>query len=180
MANSSWPNEYARGWNGEFTMSSVKNSEHHTCAPPIGLSPMEIHANWDKEAGTLVATTRANCKINMAATDALMSSGKIPGPMETFISALAGCLTHEIIDVMINTDNIDVKDISVSIHGVRRPKPPTLFDTLHVTLTLTGDIGNDYAEKVIRDIMTRKCPVAATFGRASYLTWEHIILPSTI
>ncbi|WP_319580506.1 OsmC family protein [uncultured Methanospirillum sp.] len=180
MANSSGPNEYARGWNGEVTMSSVKNSEPHTCAPPVGLPPMEIHATWDKEAGTLVATTRANCNIAMAATDELMSTGKIPGPMDTFISALAGCLVHEIIDVMINTDKIDVKDINVSVHGVRRPTPPTLFDTLHVTLTLTGKIDNDYAEKVIRDIMTRKCPVAATFGRASYLTWEHIILTSRI
>lgn len=180
MANSSGSNECARGWNGEFTMSSVKKSEPHTCAPPGGLPPMEIHATWDKEAGTLVATSRANCKITMAATDALMGSGKIPGPMETFVSTLAGCLTHEIIDVMINTDKIDVKDINVSVHGVRRPTPPTLFDTLHVTLTLTGKIDNDYAEKVIRDIMGRKCPVAATFGRASYLTWEHIILPSRI
>lgn len=161
-------------------MSSVKKTEPHTCAPPAGLPPMEIRATWDKEAGTLVATTCADCKITMTATDKLMSSGKIPGPMEVFVSALAGCLVHEIIDVMINMDHIDIKDINVTVHGVRRQTPPTLFDTLHVTLTLTGNIDTEYAEKVIRDIMTRKCPVAATFGRASFLTWEHIILPFKI
>ncbi len=159
-------------------MNHVKNTGIDTCAPPVGLSPMEIHATWDAKAGTLVATTRNHCKITMAATDTLMALGKIPGPMEVFVCALAGCVVHEIIEVMINTDKIDVKDIQVTVHGVRRPTPPTLFDTLHVTLTLTGNVDNEYADKVIRDIMTRRCPVAATFGRASYLTWEHIIYPA--
>jgi uncharacterized OsmC-like protein len=53
-----------------------------------------------------------------------------------------------------------------------------LVDTLHVTMTLTGNVDNEYAGKVIRDIMTRRCPVAATFGERSYLTWEHILYPA--
>ncbi|MDD1724923.1 MAG: OsmC family protein [Methanospirillum sp.] len=159
-------------------MSNAKSSETHTCAPLVGLPPMKIHATWDKKADILVATTPANCRITMAATDELMASGKIPGPMDMFVSALAGCVIHEIIEIMINKDHVDVKDINVTVNRIRRPTPPTLFDTLHVTFTLTGDIGNEYADEVIRDIMTRRCPVAATFGRASYLTWEHIIFPS--
>lgn len=159
-------------------MNTENNSGSHTCTQPIGSQPMEIHATWDKKAGTLVATTPVGCKITIAATDVLMGSGKIPGPMDMFVSSLAGCVVHEIIEIMINKDLVDVKDIDVKINGVRRPTPPTLFDTLHITFTLTGKINEDYAEKVIRDIMTRKCPVAATFGRASYLTWEHIIKPS--
>lgn len=178
VARSSGSSDYVRGWKGVNTMSNAKSSETHTCAPPVGLPQMKIHATWDKKADTLVATTSAGCKISMAATDELMASGKIPGPMQMFVSALAGCVVHEIIEVMINNDHVEVKDIAVTVNGIRRPTPPTLFDMLHVTFTLTGDIDNDYADKVIRDIMTRKCPVAATFGRASYLTWDHIIIPS--
>lgn len=159
-------------------MNITKNSETHTCASPVGLPPMKIDATWDKKAGTLVATTPANCRITMAATEELMKSGKIPGPMETFVSALAGCVVHEIIEEMIDKDHVEVKDIHVNINGIRRSTPPTLFDTLHVTFTLTGDIDTGYAGDIIRDIMTRRCPVATTFGRASYLTWDHIIKSS--
>ena len=159
-------------------MIDTEHSGTHTCAPPGGLPSMKIDARWDKNAGTLVATTPAGCTVTMAATDDLMRSGMIPGPMDMFVSALAGCLVHEIIEVMIHQDHIDVKDITVSLNGIRRPSPPTLFDTLRVTFTLTGDIGNDYADKVIQDIVARRCPVAATFGRASYLTWDKVILSS--
>lgn len=159
-------------------MNTEKSPGSHTCTPPIGPPSMKICATWDKEVGTLVATTSAGCKISMAATDVCMGSGKIPGPMDMFVSSLAGCVVYEIIDVMMNKDHIEVKDINVTVNGIRRPTPPTLFDTLHIIFTLTGDIDKDYAEKVILDIMTRMCPVAATFGRASYLTWEKIIIPS--
>ncbi len=160
--------------------SDAKIPVTHTCAPPVALPPMNIQATWDKKAGNLVATTSAGCRISMAATDELMASGKIPGAMDIFVSALAGCAVHEIIEVMINKDRIDVKDINVKVSGVRRPVPPTLFDTLHVSFTLTGDINDDYAKTVIADIMMRRCPVAATFGRASYVTWDHHIIPSPV
>lgn len=157
-------------------MNNAKSSGMHTCAPPVALPPMKIHATWDKKADTLVARTPAGCTISMAATDELMASGKIPGPFDLFVSALAGCTVHEIIEVMIKQDHIDVKDINITVSGTRRATPPTLFDTLHVNFTLTGDIDDDYAKTVISDIMLRRCPVAATFGRASYLTWEHRII----
>ncbi len=151
-----------------------------TCAPPARLQPMKIHAAWDRKTDTLVAKTLAGCTITMAATDELMASGKIPGPFDLFVSALAGCTVHEIIEVMIRQDYADVKDINVTVSGTRRPTPPTLFDTLHVRFSLTGDIDEDYARTVISDIMMRRCPVAATFGRASYLTWEYEIIPSKV
>ncbi|OPY37534.1 MAG: hypothetical protein A4E35_01450 [Methanoregula sp. PtaU1.Bin051] len=158
--------------------TNAKTAGVHTCTPPVALPPMKIHATWDKKAGTLVARTPAGCTISMAATDELIASGKIPGPFDLFVSALAGCVVHEIIQVMINQDQVRVKDINITVTGLRRPTPPTLFDTLHVNFSLTGDINEDYAKTVISDIMMRRCPVAATFGRASYLTWDCDIIPS--
>jgi uncharacterized OsmC-like protein len=137
---------------------------------------MKIHATFNKKDGTLVATTAAGCRVVMAATDEALSGGKYAGGVETFVSALAGCAVHEIIEGMINRDHKDVKNINVEVSGIRRPTAPTLFDTLHVTFTLEGTLDDTYAGEVIRDIMLRRCPVAASFGRASYLTWEHHIV----
>jgi len=85
-------------------------------------------------------------------------------------------LGHKIIDCMVTRDQKNLTDVVVDVHGVRRPTPPTLFDTVHLTFTLTGDIDDAYAESVIRDIVKNRCPLAATIGRASYLTWDHRIL----
>lgn len=159
-------------------MNTEQSTKIHAGAQPIGANMMKIDATWDKEAGSLVATTPIGCKITMATTDHLLDSGKIPGPMDLFVSALAGCVVFEINEIMINKDQIDVKEINVKINGIRRPTPPTLFDTLHITITMTGKIDKDYTDRVIQEIITRNCPVAATFGRASYLTWELIIIPS--
>ncbi|OPX63206.1 MULTISPECIES: OsmC family protein [unclassified Methanoregula] len=160
--------------------STAKTPVVHTCAPPAALPPVKIQATWDKNTDTLVARTPAGCTISMAATDRLMASGKIPGPFDLFVSALAGCTVHEILEVMIRKDHVDVKDITITVSGTRRPTPPTLFDTLHVRFSLTGTIDDEYAKTVISDIMMRRCPVAATFGRASYLTWDHEIIPSAV
>jgi len=157
-------------------MNNAKSAEIHTCAPPVGLPPMKIHAVYDTRSDTAIATTSTGARIHLAMTDELIAAGKIAGAMDTFVSALAGCAVHEILEVMVQKDKMPVKNIEVDVSGIRRPTPPTLFDTLHVTFTLTGDIDDDYAGEVIHDIMRRRCPVAATFGRASYLTWEHRII----
>ena len=159
-------------------MKTENDSVTTASATPVEPPPVKIHAAWDSKAGTLVSTTSAGCEITMTAIDKLMGSAKIPGPMDLFVSSVAGCVVHEIVNVMINTDHVDVKNINVTVNGVRRPTPSTLFDTLHITLTLTGNIDKDYAEKVIQDIMTKNCPIAVAFGRSSYLTWEQIIISS--
>lgn len=157
-------------------MSTKNSSETHTCAPPAGLPPMKIRAVYDRRSDTAIATTSTGAKIHLAMTNELIAAGEIAGAMDIFISALAGCAVHEILEVMVLKDRIPVKNIEVGVSGIRRPTPPTLFDTLHVTFTLTGDIDDGYAGAVISDIMHRRCPVAATFGRASFLTWEHHII----
>jgi uncharacterized OsmC-like protein len=136
-----------------------------------------MHATWEKDAGTVVATTPVGGTIAMAVNDELAASGTVPGPLEVFVAGLAGCTVHEILENMVRKDHVELKDVQVTIEGVRRPTPPTLFDTVHVTFTLTGTIDDGYAGEVIREIMTRRCPVATSFGRASYLTWEHRIVP---
>lgn len=143
---------------------------------PVHLPPVKIRATYDTNTETLVATTAVGGTIVMAATETDMAGGIISGAMDTFVSAMAGCVVHKIIDCMVTRDQKKLTNVVVDVHGVRRPTPPTLFDTVHLTFTLTGDIDDAYAEYVIRDIVKNRCPLAATIGRASYLTWDHRIL----
>jgi uncharacterized OsmC-like protein len=137
---------------------------------------MEMHVAWDRNA-KLVAKTKTGCEIPMAAGDATASSGKYPSAMEVFVAALGGCPAHEILTAMNEKEPV-VTNLEVTIRGNRRATPPTIFDTLHVTFTLTGTVDDAYARGVIHDVMTRRCPVAVSFGRASNLTWDHRIVPA--
>ena len=143
---------------------------------PAHLPPVKIRATYDKNRDTLVATTAVGGTIVMAALEKDMAGGTISGAMDTFVSAMAGCVVHKIIEGMITRDQKKLTDVAVDLHGTRRPTPPTLFDTVHLTFTLTGDIDDAYAKTVISDILKNRCPLAATIGRASHLTWDCRIL----
>lgn len=156
-------------------MTNTKKPDVPVDESLAGLPPMKMHVAWDQDE-ILNAKTTHGITIRMAASDRVFTTGKAPSPLEVFVAALGGCPAQEILAVM-NAKQEVVKHLEVEITGNRRATPPTIFDTLHVTFILTGGIDDEYACGIIRDVMTRRCPVAVSFGRASYVTWDYRIIP---
>ena len=67
------------------------------------------------------------------------------------------------------------ESLRVTISGTRREKPPAVFEALHLTFILTGDLDEKAVAHAIRETMTVMCPVAVMMEKAAEVTWEQRI-----
>jgi putative redox protein len=136
---------------------------------------MVVDVQWDG-SDRFVAGNSFGCTTSIAGTGDAQAAGKYPSALDLFVSSLGGCPCHEILDAM-NEKGRRIEYLAVKVEGIRRDAPPTTFERMHVTFTLAGDIDDSLARETINDVMTRRCPVAVMFARATDLTWEHRIVP---
>jgi putative redox protein len=121
-----------------------------------------------------VATTSAGNTIFFEPGKVLGGSGKIPNPMEYYISAIGGCAA---IKTQIDLTALGTPPESVEVHVecTRSETLPQILKTIHVTFTLKGRLDDAKVAAVIKDVMTLHCPVAVMASASAKVTWEHRI-----
>jgi uncharacterized OsmC-like protein/ubiquinone/menaquinone biosynthesis C-methylase UbiE len=154
----------------QTTVSSSAQREQGTTRPPT-----VINVRWDGHE-QIVAETPLHCRIAMAGNREVSSAGKYPSPLDLFVSSLGGCPSHEIL-AMMKERKKTLAYLAVNIEGTRRETPPTIFEKIHVTFMLAGDIDDQLVREVIGEVMTLRCSVAASFAKMTNLTWEYRIVP---
>jgi len=105
---------------------------------------------------------------------AIAMGGENPHPIEYLIAALGGCTGTTIIKGL-SEKGIQPDSFAMKIVGSRRKTQPTVFEKIHVTFTLNGDLDDRIVAETIQETMTLKCPIAVTLGRVGKVTWEHRI-----
>ncbi|MDO9326587.1 MAG: OsmC family protein [Methanoregula sp.] len=121
-----------------------------------------------------VAKTNMGNEIFFEPSPMLGGSGKIPNPMEYYISAIGGCaaIKTQIDLVALGTAP---ESVSVQVECTRSETLPQILKTIHVTFTLKGRLDDAKVAAVIRDVMTLHCPVAVIAAASADVTWEHRI-----
>lgn len=137
--------------------------------------PMVVNVQWDGN-DRFIAGNSFGCRTSIAGNSDAYAAGRYPSALDLFVTSLGACPCHEILAAM-SEKKKRIEYLAVQVEGVRRETPPTTFERMHVTFTLAGDIDDPLARETIHDVMTRRCPVAVSFAKATDLTWEHRILP---
>lgn len=130
-------------------------------------NPMNLIMNVSHEGGT-------NFLAEVDSDLTIAIGGKNPNPIEYLIAALGGCTGTTVIKGLLEK-GIKPNSFTIKVEGSRRKTPPTIFEKIHVTFTLSGDMDDQSVAETIRDTMTLKCPIAVTLGRVGNVTWEHHI-----
>jgi len=104
----------------------------------------------------------------------LGGSGENPNPIDYLLAALGSCTGIKVL-MDLTARNARPDSVRITIEGKRREVPPTVFENLHVTFFLTGDLDEKTVEGAIDETMTLNCPVAVMIGRATELTWDYHI-----
>lgn len=131
-------------------------------------NPMNLIMNVSHEGSTnFLAEVDSGLTIDIG--------GKNPNPIEYLIAALGGCTGTTVIKGLMEK-GIEPNSFTVKVEVSRRKTPPTIFEKIHITFTLSGDMGDQSVTETIRDTMTLKCPIAVTLGRVGDVTWEHHII----
>lgn len=132
------------------------------------VSPMDLLMDVSYEDSThFLAKNGAGSRIAMG--------GDNPNPIDYLIASLGGC-TGTMVIKGLSEKGVKPESFTIKVEGSRRKTPPTVFEKIHVTFTLSGDLEDGMVAEVVRETMTLKCPIAVTLGRAGNVTWEHRIM----
>lgn len=94
-------------------------------------------------------------------------------PMQMLLMGLGGCSGIDIVSIL-KKQRQTVVDFSMTINGEReKGKEPSLWESVHITFRLKGDIDPDKAKKACELSMDKYCSVAATLRPGhTRITWE--------
>jgi putative redox protein len=106
----------------------------------------------------------------------LGGSGKTPNPIDYLLAALGSCTGIKVL-LALGEHGARPDSLKVTIAGTRREVPPAVFENLHLTFFLTGDLEEGVVAGAIHETMTLMCPVAVMMGKATVVTWDHRIGP---
>ena len=104
---------------------------------------------------------------------AVEGGGKGQGvrPMELMLMSIGACSTFDVIAIL-KKQRQDLKDIKVSVDGNRVDDVPSVFDKIHLTYFLTGDVDESKAQRAI-DLSVRKyCSASAMLAKTADITYS--------
>jgi putative redox protein len=135
---------------------------------------MKIVINRVDNNYNLKATNPEGQSLVMDAAPEIGGSNKGMRPMQLLISALGGCSSIDIINIL-RKQRQELKDIKVEIKAEREQgKTPSLFTQIHVHFILTGKIDHFKAKKAVELSMEKYCSVSRILEKSAniYYTFE--------
>jgi putative redox protein len=94
-------------------------------------------------------------------------------PMQTILAALCGCSGVDIVSIL-KKQRQDLRGLEILVDGEReKGKEPSLWETLHVTFLISGEVEPGKAWRAADLSINKYCSVAETLRRAgARITWS--------
>ena len=94
-------------------------------------------------------------------------------PMQTVLAALCGCSGVDIVSIL-KKQRQDLRGLEILVDGEREQgKEPSLWETLHVTFLISGEVEPGKAWRAADLSINKYCSVAETLRRAgAHITWS--------
>ncbi len=121
------------------------------------------------------ATTGSGVDFFVEASPGLGGSGTNPSPLAHFLAALGGCTSIKT-KLGLKKRGEPCESLSVDIKAKQKEEPPQIFESIHLSFTLKGNLDDHKVSETISDVITLSCPVAVMIGKAVPITWEYRIV----
>lgn len=132
---------------------------------------LKASVSWQKDMEYL-AKDSAGHEIFFGASKAFGGSGDYPIPLEGLLSTLGACIAVNS-QILLRQQRKDYTYFDVKIEGTRKDELPKIFDKIHAKIKIKGDLEKETVEVVIREVMTKVCPIAVILGMTCHLTWDY-------
>jgi putative redox protein len=97
-------------------------------------------------------------KVQIDGSPAMGGQGLGVRPMELVLMALASCSSLDMVSIL-EKQRQKIEDFSISAEGTRRESIPNVFTSIHLTVTLRGDIDPAKAERAAELAIKKYCSV---------------------
>ena len=99
-----------------------------------------------------------------------------PAPMELLLAGLAACVADTFTQIL-EKMRYPYEDVHVAVAGERASSPPRVWTAIDYTVTVTGDVPVDRAERALA-LTERTCPASVMLHSASTVTCSVAVVPS--
>lgn len=97
--------------------------------------------------------------------------GRGTRPMELMLMSIGTCSTFDVIEIL-RKQRQNLKDIKVNVDGHRIEGVPSVFDKIHLTYYLSGEVEKNKAQRAI-DLSIRKyCSASAMLAKTATITYS--------
>ena len=120
-------------------------------------------------------TTGSGVGFFVEASPGLGGSGTNASPLAHFLGSLGGCTSIKT-TLGLEKRGKPCASLSVDIRAKQREEPPQIFESIHLSFTLKGDLDDHMVHETITEVITMSCPVAVMVGKAVPITWEYRIV----
>ena len=103
--------------------------------------------------------------------DANRESNMGTGPMELVLLGLCSCTATDIVNIL-RKKREPFTGVEVRAEAERAHEPPTVYTSIKLTYTVSGDVSRKAVEDAVRLSEEKYCSVAAMLTSTARITWE--------
>jgi putative redox protein len=139
---------------------------------------MKIVLKRMNDACHMVATNEDGNQINIDGAPKVGGEGKGFRPMQLLAASAGSCSSIDIITIL-KKQRQPLLDLQVSIDAEREEgKVPSLFQTIHMHYTLTGNLDKSKVEKALELSLKKYCSVVKILEKTAKISYTYQIKTS--
>ena len=133
---------------------------------------MKIELKRLDDAFHFESTNEAGNAVQSDGSEVIGGSNQGMRPMQMVLAALGSCSSIDVVYILRKMRQ-PLDDIQVTITAEReKDKTPSLFESIHVHYTLTGDLNEKKVEQAVSMSMETYCSVARLLEKTAKLSWD--------
>jgi len=94
-----------------------------------------------------------------------------PGPMELVLAGLCACTATDVVSILRKKREVFVA-VQVRAEAERAAEPPTVYTSIHLVFTVSGNVGRKAVEDAVRLSEEKYCSVSAMLQKTARITTE--------
>jgi putative redox protein len=99
-----------------------------------------------------------------------------PAPTDMLLAAVGACAGIDMVDIL-EKGRQEVRGLTVTVSGTRRPDPPRFFESMHARFVVRGDVSETKANRAADLSFEKYCSVYHTLRKDLETTWEVVLEP---
>lgn len=97
-----------------------------------------------------------------------------PAPTDMLLAAVGACAGIDVVDIL-EKGRQEVRGLTVTVIGIRRPDPPRYFESLHARFVVRGDVSEAKAKRAVDLSFEKYCSVYHTLREDLRTSWEVVV-----
>lgn len=112
--------------------------------------------------------------------DADRQRNTAPGPMELVLIGLCACTATDVVSIL-RKKRETFTGVNVHAEAERATEPPTVYKSIKLVYTISGQVSRKAAEDAIRLSEEKYCSVAAMLQKTAHITTQlHLVEPAEL